>query len=459
MRKVALIAAGLAAILALALVLSLRFLGGDGPAAAEAPLVMGIDPQTTGNTCGPSPADCTLGTVESCVRVDVAEPSFDGASDYVIDVYVDDPEGIAPAPAIYDAWVYYDQNIVHIADPGTDGKIRMPGADFPGGDEFALPDSDGRFVGGWMFLVATPEPGVNTYIGDGPLLRLGLDIGASGVVTFTLDELGSSYSSLGPALHPLTFQTAQLAINEDCPRGGEGAGAESPTPAASPEPSPEPSPHPTCQPTPPPPPARTEAVRYRWANVSIEAPPFAGLRTITVSREGLPEEYSPSPGTMVPCLTIFRHVRVRGHDEFSYVWVDAATGQVVHQDVRPEDRAEFDAVLATLRFEGPGPPDVWPYSETPPEGRRRQAANITYIEPDPASGISVGLVLNEYDFPRPPGASLYWLDIWNGRSRRAIDAETGQVIVADRERVRDQVDERDREAFDRLTSSIEVVCQ
>jgi hypothetical protein len=202
------------------------------PAIPEAGAIeMGIDPETTGNTCGPSPADCTLGTVESCYAITCpseectwdGSSSFDGTSDYVIDVYVDDPAGGAPAPVVYDAWVYYDEAIVHIAAPGTNGKIKMPGADFQGGAEANLPDTGGRFNGGWMFMSAIPNPGVDTYLGDGPLLRLGLDIGASGLVTFSLDELGSSYLSMASGgwpnieSHPLTFQTAQLAINQDCP--------------------------------------------------------------------------------------------------------------------------------------------------------------------------------------------------------------------------------------------------
>jgi len=204
--------------------------GGEETPAGGA-IEMGVDPETTGNTCGPSPADCTLGPIEDCYEVTCpsanctwnGSSSFDGTSDYVIDVYIDDPAGNAPAPVVYDAWVNYDQNIVRIAAPGSDGKIKMPGADFAGADENALPDSDGTFMGGWMFLSSMPNPGVNTYTGDGPLHRLGLDIGGSGLATFTFDEAGSTYLSIGPGgwpdiqTHPLTFKTAQLAINQGCP--------------------------------------------------------------------------------------------------------------------------------------------------------------------------------------------------------------------------------------------------
>jgi len=193
------------------------------PAAAPA-IEMGIDPETTGNTAS------TLGTIEQCYEVTCpseecswdGSSSFDGTSDYVIDVYVDDPAGGAPAPVVYDAWVYYDQTKVHIAAPGTDGKIKMPGADF---GSCTVPTSSSPFVCGWMFLLTTPVPGTNTYIGDGPLLRLGLDFDGtqSGVVTFTLDPAVSSYQSIGPGgwpntqQHPLTFRTAQVAINTPCP--------------------------------------------------------------------------------------------------------------------------------------------------------------------------------------------------------------------------------------------------
>ncbi|KPK45678.1 MAG: hypothetical protein AMJ77_07025 [Dehalococcoidia bacterium SM23_28_2] len=201
--------------------------------------------------------------------------------------------------------------------------------------------------------------------------------------------------------------------------------------------------------------AGAEGIRYRWVNVSIEQPPYEDVDDIVVNRhEGLPEIYSPSPDTMVPGLRIFKQVVVGDHIEGSDVYVDATTGEVVHQDVRPEDREEFDAVLATLRFEGSDPPDIWPYSGTPPSGPPQRVGNITYIKPDPASGIAFTYVLSD-----GPQGSAISLIISNGWSKRYVDAQTGEVIVEDSERVLDQVDERDREAFDRLTSSIELVAQ
>jgi len=254
-------------------------------AAALGTVEMGIDPDTTGNTAG------TLGTLERCVRVDIPSPTFDDISDYNIDVYV---KGDTQAPIAYDAWVTYaavndgcpavadpetgdacfntvdddgdgtvndgcpqvgpsaesdDQcegqdkvdddgdAIVHVAAPGTDARIKMPGAlDL----SEALPDSDGTFAAGAGYLSGGPGT-----TGDGALVRLGLDIGGSGVVTFFVNSPPHSayVSDAGP--HNLTLMPAQLAINENCP-------AVPPAPSPTPTPSTPTPGTPTPLPTPPP---------------------------------------------------------------------------------------------------------------------------------------------------------------------------------------------------------------
>jgi hypothetical protein len=176
---------------------------------------MGIDPEVTGNTA------TTLGTLEDCVRVDVPSPAFDGVSDYNIDVYV---QGDTQAPVAYDAYVTYDATKVHIAAPGTTTLIKMPGAS-PFSD--ALPDTDGRFTAGAVYLSGGPGTA-----GDGTLMRLGLDIGGAGVVTFDFDPDSEATAYASPSGdHPVTRIAAQLAINEDCPGGDRGE--PTPTPAAT----------------------------------------------------------------------------------------------------------------------------------------------------------------------------------------------------------------------------------
>jgi hypothetical protein len=201
---------------------------GEEPAHAQGETIeMGIDPEVTGNT-----AD-SLGTLEDCVRVDVPSPAFDGVSDYNIDVYV---RGDTQAPLAYDAWVTYDTDKVHIAAPGTSTVMKLPGT---GGAGDSVPDSDGRFVAGSLYL-----SGGSGVAGDGALVRLGIDIGGSGLVTFDFAPMSSAtaYASASGE-HPVSRRSAQLAINEDCPLvpiapSPTPAGRATPpmTPASTPEP-------------------------------------------------------------------------------------------------------------------------------------------------------------------------------------------------------------------------------
>jgi len=172
------------------------------PAAGGA-VEMGIDPDTTGNTAS------ALGTLEPCARVDVPSPAFDGVSDYNIDVYV---KGDTQAPVAYDAWVTYDQNVVHIAAPGTDTLVKMPDAMEPTTE--TLPDSDGRFSAGAVYL----DPTKFGTPGDGVLVRLGMDIGGSGVIPLALNPPPLSSYASDAGLHTVTLVSAQLAINQDCPQ-------------------------------------------------------------------------------------------------------------------------------------------------------------------------------------------------------------------------------------------------
>ena len=85
--------------------------GDEIRAAAAGPIEMGIDPETTGNSAS------TLGVLEQCVRLDVPSPSFDGVSDYNVDVYV---KGDTQAPVAYDASVVYtafNDGCPALADP------------------------------------------------------------------------------------------------------------------------------------------------------------------------------------------------------------------------------------------------------------------------------------------------------------------------------------------------------
>jgi hypothetical protein len=168
-----------------------------------------IDPEITGNSAN------TLGTVENCYAVTCPSAectwdgtpggAFDGSRDYVIDVVV---SGDTEAPTNYHASLNYDETKVHVAVPGTDTLIKMGGAvDL----SEALPDSDGTFDAGAIYQFVGPGTA-----GSGTIVRVGLDIGASGVVTFSLNAapLTAYVSDLGT--HVVTLGTGMLAINEAC---------------------------------------------------------------------------------------------------------------------------------------------------------------------------------------------------------------------------------------------------
>ena len=207
MRRI--VTGALAVPLAIALgLLGLPAMGGQESAHAQGTVNFDIDPEITGNSAN------TLGTVESCYAVTCpsaectwdGSSSFDDVSDYVIDIVV---TGDTEAPTNYYASLNYDETRVHVAAPGTDTLIKMPGA-IPLSE--GLPDSDGTFAAGATYLMGGPGTA-----GDGTIARVGLDIGASGVVTFSLNAppLTAYVSELG--VHPVTLGTGRLAINEACP--------------------------------------------------------------------------------------------------------------------------------------------------------------------------------------------------------------------------------------------------
>ena len=268
---------------------------GDRIDAAEAGAVeMGVDPETTGNIAS------TLGTLEQCARVDMPTPSFDGISDYNIDVYV---RGDTQAPVGGSFSLYYTafndgcpavgeaetgdmclnntdddddgsmindgcpqvgvrgesgeqcergntvdddgDAIVQVTTPGTDTLIKMPEGIYLGDP---LPNSDGAFDVAVVYL-----SGGSGIAGDGVLLRVGLDIGGSGLVTLTLGPPPFGLYTSAAGEHPLTFVPAWLAINQDCP-------AVIPTVTPGPTSTSTPTPG---SPTPTPPPGTT-ALMSGW---------------------------------------------------------------------------------------------------------------------------------------------------------------------------------------------------
>jgi hypothetical protein len=202
-------ALGPALIVALALLLT-QFSAGYDIAHAQGTVNFDIDPEITGNS-----AD-TLGTIERCYAITCpsAECSwdgsygFDGVSDYIIDIVV---WGDTQGPIGYDASMNYNNTKVCIGAAGTDGCIKMAGLCIGMAPQA---ECDGTYSPGWMNLMG--DPGIP---GDGTIVRVGLDIGWSGVLHFTMNGPPLTAYGSGAGTHPVTVDGAFLAINVPCPPG------------------------------------------------------------------------------------------------------------------------------------------------------------------------------------------------------------------------------------------------
>ena len=172
----------------------------SGPRTSEAQgaIDMGLDMEITGNTAS------TLGPVDGCYELAWSGTPFDGVADWTIDVYV---SGDTQSPLAYDAWVTYDNAKVHVLQSApTDPIIKMPDAE----------NLSGYQVGQASFGAIYLDLPYNGIPGDGTLVRIGLDIGGSGIVAFAFAK-GAYVSHPGNLQHMVTTVAAQLAINEDCP--------------------------------------------------------------------------------------------------------------------------------------------------------------------------------------------------------------------------------------------------
>ena len=199
------------AAIAVALAMATAFAERAPGVGAQGVVTFDIDPDTSGNSA------TALGTIENCVEITIPAPAFDNTSDYNIDIVV---LGDTQAPLDYYAELVYDATKVHIADPGTDDLIKMPGA-VPLGEP--RPGSDGTHS--FAALYPTGGPGL---AGDSALVRVGLDIGGSGIVTFRLNEPPQTGYTSEAGAHAVELSRGHLAINASCADLAVGGIAELP---------------------------------------------------------------------------------------------------------------------------------------------------------------------------------------------------------------------------------------
>lgn len=185
--------------------------------------------------------------------------------------------------------------------------------------------------------------------------------------------------------------------------------------------------------------AEADVQVIRWFNVTVAIPEGSGLSTI--------ETYGQDDR---PVLVI-----KSSHDSSLGITIDAMTGAVTSERVPLSQRPEADRVVESLTV---SPLDLdtapWPYNGKPPAAPEPWTdvaggswGNVTYTPPDPASGIRV--VFQQGNGTDGAGLALGFT---NGRSTLAINADTGDVFAQTTHIVPE-----DREAFDRLLSTVEYV--
>ncbi|MCJ7511181.1 MAG: hypothetical protein MUP14_09905 [Dehalococcoidia bacterium] len=185
--------------------------------------------------------------------------------------------------------------------------------------------------------------------------------------------------------------------------------------------------------------AQAEARQVRWGNVTVTIPSDSDIFYVR-EKSGIQ-----MAGPVLELAT-------SGLE--SMVVIDAETGKVISDDVLASERAAFDAVLATVNVGQPqtaaGASAPWPYGATLPSTPRIQLGSISYLAPDPASGIAISIIQSS---SFRPGTSSTALVFYNTRSQRWVDAETGELIRDD------AMHPDDREAFDRLLAQVKVDSQ
>ena len=176
---------------------------------------------------------------------------------------------------------------------------------------------------------------------------------------------------------------------------------------------------PTATPTTQPDEAPVKGQLWRWMNVTVVVPEGS---IVTVGRGTVPTEVRPEGGAGMD-LTI-----PHGGDpaSASSIGIDAVTGEIVFDWVKEEDRPAIEEVLRTLAV---SPFDsgvkVWPYQEElPATAQRRVEGGMSYVVPDPASGVRFGGGVGD------PGG--WFIEISNGRSTVLITRDTQTGILRHR---------------------------
>ncbi len=173
----------------------------------------------------------------------------------------------------------------------------------------------------------------------------------------------------------------------------------------------------------------------RYLNVAVKRPSEeSGLR---MSATMLPPQSAALPGGG-PAIVVTDY----GTSPPSGIVIDARTGEVVANTLSPEKAEAGQAIIESIRIVS-GPAAVWPVADVAPSQGREQWGNISYIPPDPASGILVAEKQED-----GAGFATKVVAFWNGVSSVAV-LDTGEVV-------RQYAAAEDEAAFERLLSEVVV---
>jgi len=170
---------------------------------------------------------------------------------------------------------------------------------------------------------------------------------------------------------------------------------------------------------------------------------------IEPSPQDAPAEVKPPSGG--PAVQLLLDENPSG-SSLSALLIDAETGAVLRDEVRPEDREAFQQVLQTLVVAAIDPATApWPYNGDPPAAALERLGSIAFIRPVPASGIQGYYGVSDSFDSSTTGGSQEYLRITNGRSTAIV-----KLTTAERATANEKISQGDALAFVRYIASIRV---
>lgn len=145
-------------------------------------------------------------------------------------------------------------------------------------------------------------------------------------------------------------------------------------------------------------------------------------------------------------------LRTASHD--ARVVISAESGLLISDD-GVDSRIKLQEILDTVRLSPLDPATApWPYTGTVPEERRKSYGQVSFVSPDPLSGITVALGIADLAGPNadPARSCGKILSVGNWRSSMAISPCDGKPWP---ETVR--MDPLDQSAFDAFLASVQLL--